>query len=56
MAYIQDADNLDSAIMPGGQVAGLVKEIKNASEIFPDMVRNAQALINRIASQFKEDE
>ncbi len=55
MAYIQDADNLDSAIMPGGQVAGLVNDIKNASEIFPDMVRNAQALINRIASQFKED-
>ena len=56
MAYIQDADNLDSAIMPGGQVAGLVNDIKNASEIFPDMVRNAQALINKIASQFKEDE
>lgn len=56
MAYIQDADNLDSAIMPGGQVAGLVNDIKNASEIFPDMVRNAQALINKITSQFKEDE
>jgi len=56
MAYIQDADNLDSAIMPGGQVAGLIYDIKNASEIFPDMVRNAQLLINKIASQFKEDE
>jgi len=52
-AYV--AGDADEAIMPAGQVASLIKELKGISDIFPDMVREAGTIIARLSHFFRED-
>ncbi len=43
------------AIIPAGQVAGLIKEIKAISDIFPDMVKEAQETAANVNTFLTED-
>lgn len=43
------------AIVPAGQVAGLIKEIKEISDVFPDMVKEAKEFATKINSFLMED-
>jgi len=45
----------DTAILPAGQVASQIKQIKNISDIFPDMVKEAKTLSSQLNSFLKED-
>jgi enoyl-[acyl-carrier protein] reductase II len=45
-AYV-DGD-VDEAIMPAGQVAGMIKEIKRIGDVFPDMVEDAETLVSKL--------
>ena len=42
--YVADGGNKDTAVMPCGQVAGLVKEIIPMSELLTGMIRNARVI------------
>ena len=45
-AYVEG--DADEAIMPAGQVASLIKEIKRIGEIFPDMIENAKTVASEL--------
>ena len=45
----------ETAILPSGQVAGLITQMKGISDVFPDMVREARDLSSRIREFFKEE-
>ncbi len=53
-AYV-DGD-AQEAIMPAGQVASLIKDIKRITDIFPDMVREAGIISERLNRFFNTDE
>jgi enoyl-[acyl-carrier protein] reductase II len=44
----------DEAIMPAGQVASLIKDLKGISEVFPDMIREAGIISSGLNHFFKE--
>jgi enoyl-[acyl-carrier protein] reductase II len=46
----------DTAVMPAGQVASLIKEIKGISEVFPDMIQEAKAISSQLHTFFKEED
>lgn len=54
-AYVQAGGEADEAVMPAGQVAGLIRAIVGAGEVFPDMVQGARALARGLEKFFKED-
>jgi enoyl-[acyl-carrier protein] reductase II len=54
-AYVQLAGEADEAVMPAGQVAGLIRAIVGAGEVFPDMVQAARALAGSLEKFFKEE-
>jgi len=43
------------AIIPVGQVAGLIKDIKGVSDVFPDMVKEANEMATKLKNFLKED-
>jgi len=45
----------DEAVMPAGQVASLISDLKAISDVFPDMLKEAAELSSRLNSFFKED-
>ena len=51
--YVQG--DADTAILPSGQVAGLIRQMKGISEVFPDMVKEAQALSLQLYNFFNEE-
>jgi enoyl-[acyl-carrier protein] reductase II len=51
-AYVDKDD--EQSIMPAGQVAGLIKQIKAITDIFPDMVKEAEIISSRLNLFFKE--
>lgn len=53
-SYVRPDGKADNAIMPAGQVAGLIREIKRISEIFPDMIKDAKTISSRLNSLFKD--
>jgi enoyl-[acyl-carrier protein] reductase II len=53
-SYVRPDSEADSAIMPAGQVASIIRGIRGISEIFPDMINEAKALSSRLNSFFKE--
>ncbi len=52
-AYINSGP--EKAIMPAGQVAGLIKEIKGISDVFPDMIMEAKEISIKINTFFTEE-
>jgi len=53
-AYV-DVD-AEQAIMPAGQVASVIKQIKGIAEVFPDMVKEAKTISSELNRFFKEDD
>jgi enoyl-[acyl-carrier protein] reductase II len=53
-AYVEG--NAEQAIMPAGQVASLIKDIRGIAEIFPDMVNEARAVSLRLNRFLKEED
>lgn len=49
------AGDANEAIMPAGQVASLIKELKGISDVFPDMIKEAETIVTRLNRFFKED-
>ncbi|MDY6853650.1 MAG: nitronate monooxygenase [Thermodesulfobacteriota bacterium] len=54
--FIGPDDNAESSIIPAGQVAGLIREIKAVAEVFPRMVADAKVLSSKIYALFKEED
>jgi enoyl-[acyl-carrier protein] reductase II len=54
-AYVQAGGGADEVVMPAGQVAGLIRAIVGAGEVFPEMVLGARALAGRLETLFKEE-
>ncbi len=54
--YVQSEGDADTAIMPAGQVASLINQIKGVSDVFPDMVKEARVLSSKLYTFFKEEE
>jgi enoyl-[acyl-carrier protein] reductase II len=46
--YVQSARNADNAIMPAGQIAGLIKEITTISTIMSGLIENARILLDQL--------
>jgi len=44
----------DSAIMPAGQVAGLIKQLKEIATVFPEMVNEAVGISERLRAFFAD--
>jgi hypothetical protein len=40
--------------MPAGQVASLIKDLKGISDVFPEMVREAEIISSRLNHFFRE--
>ncbi|GAB6162930.1 nitronate monooxygenase [Desulfothermus naphthae] len=55
-AYVQSGGDADSALMPCGQVAGLVKELKSVKDIIFEMIEDAKSILNNLSNYFKNGE
>ncbi len=53
-SYLAPDGNPETSIMPAGQVAGLIKEIKTASEIISELVEGAAEISEKLHSLMKE--
>lgn len=51
--YAQEGGDADTAIMPAGQVAALIKDIENVSEVIPKMIQEATKLSHEIHFLFE---
>lgn len=54
--YVQSGGDADSALMPCGQVAGLVKELKSVKDIIFEMIEDAKSILNNLSNYFKNGE
>jgi enoyl-[acyl-carrier protein] reductase II len=52
-AYV-DKDE-EQSIMPAGQIAGLIRQIKPITDVFPDMVAEAKEISSKLNRFFKEE-
>ncbi len=52
--YIRSEADPDSAIMPAGQIAGLIKDIEEVSELIPRMFNEASTFSNQLNIFFQE--
>jgi len=50
--YIQSGGDADTAIMPSGQIAGLIKQIESIGNIFPELMKGAILLTQQLKSTF----
>jgi NAD(P)H-dependent flavin oxidoreductase YrpB (nitropropane dioxygenase family) len=50
--YIQSGGDADTAIMPAGQIAGLIKQIESIGKIFPELMKGAILLAQQLKSTF----
>jgi enoyl-[acyl-carrier protein] reductase II len=50
--YIQSGGDTDSAIMPSGQIAGLIQQIDSIENIFPELMKGAISLTQQLKSTF----
>jgi NAD(P)H-dependent flavin oxidoreductase YrpB (nitropropane dioxygenase family) len=48
--YVGEGGNKDTAVMPCGQVVGLVDEIRNVDGLISDMVYGARTLAGTLAA------
>jgi enoyl-[acyl-carrier protein] reductase II len=51
--YIQSGGDTDTAIMPAGQIAGLIKQIDSIEKIFPELMKDAIQLMQQLKSIFR---
>ena len=54
--YIQSGGDSDTAIMPAGQIAGVIRDIKSIKGILSEMVRDASILSERIHRKFNQED
>jgi len=50
--YVQSGGDADSALMPCGQVAGLVKDLKSVKDIIPEMIEDAKSILSKLSNYF----
>jgi len=50
--YKQSESDASTGSMPGGQIAGLIKEIKDIENVIPELVHGANRLSQRLAAEF----
>jgi enoyl-[acyl-carrier protein] reductase II len=53
-SYLESEGDAESAIMPAGQAASLIDQIKGVSDIFPEMISAARTLSTRLNTFFEE--
>lgn len=53
--YIQSGGDADSAIMPAGQIAGLIQNVKETGAVFPEMIEAAQTISERVFKDFQRE-
>lgn len=46
--YVQQGGDRDTAVMPCGQIAGLIQDALAINDIFTKMTRDAEAILNRV--------
>ncbi|MBW1680680.1 MAG: nitronate monooxygenase [Deltaproteobacteria bacterium] len=51
-SYVQSGGDADSSLMPCGQVAGLITELKNIGEIIPEMMKEVESLSSQLSTIF----
>jgi len=44
--------NTDLGIMPAGQIAGAIAQVKSAAEVVQEMAREAEEVLARLAQRF----
>lgn len=49
----EEGVDADSAIMPCGQISGLIRDIKSVKELLPEMMEKAQVLSSQLLDVFK---
>jgi enoyl-[acyl-carrier protein] reductase II len=54
--YVMHSADRDSALMPCGQIAGLITEILDVKELVPELVEGARLLSSRLYSYLKEED
>lgn len=54
--YVQLAGDKDTAVMPCGQIAGLIKQIEAIGEIFSGITRDAKSISHRLGTFFNGGE
>ncbi len=50
--YVQSGGDAETAIMPAGQIAGLVKQLDSIEKIFPELMRDASLLAQQLNTIF----
>lgn len=53
--YVQSGEDQKSILVPCGQAAGLCREIKSITEIFPEMMEGARLLSSQLYSLFSQE-
>ncbi|BBO68048.1 2-nitropropane dioxygenase [Desulfosarcina alkanivorans] len=53
--YIQSGGDADSAIMPAGQIAGLIQNVKDIGAVFPEMIEAAHTISERVFKNFQRE-
>ena len=53
--YVQTGGDMRTALMPCGQIAGLIREVRKTGEIVPEMLEQSRSLSFQLFSIFKGD-
>lgn len=54
--YVMQAEDADSALMPCGQIAGLITQVQDVGELIPEMLKELRLLSSKLYSSFKEED
>jgi enoyl-[acyl-carrier protein] reductase II len=53
--YVMQAVDADSALMPCGQIAGLITQVKDVGKLIHEMLKQSRLLSSKLYSSFKEE-
>ncbi|MCJ7594633.1 MAG: nitronate monooxygenase [Desulfobacterales bacterium] len=53
--YVMQAADGDSALMPCGQIGGLITEVRNVAELIPELLKEARLLSSKLYSYLQEE-
>jgi len=52
--YVMQAADRDSALMPCGQIGGLIKDVKDIRELIPELLEEARSLSSKVHAYLQE--
>jgi len=54
--YVQSGGDKNTSLMPCGQAAGIIKEMKGIAEVIPELMEGVKSLASQLSAFFKGEE